>query len=152
MRSDVTLYALTNALQPARRAWVQAAGRVLAGTGLSTSLATVVLLASRLGPSVQQKTLALELGVNPAALVRLLDQGEAAGLLVRNGVEGNRRSKVVDLLPEGQRLAAKMERIVAALRKKLLGDLSTEEVDTATRVLRVLEERAVAWLQDDRTR
>ena len=151
MRPDVTLYAFTNALQPARRAWVQAAGRVLAGTGLSTSLATVVLLASRLGPSVQQKTLALEFGVNPAALVRLLDQGEAAGLLVRNGVEGNRRSKVVDLLPEGQRLAAKMERIVAGLRKKLLGDLSTEEVDTATRVLRVLEERAAAWLQDDRT-
>jgi MarR family transcriptional regulator for hemolysin len=151
MRSQSSPYALTNALQPVRRAWVQAAGRVLATTGLSTSLATVVLLVSRLGPRVQQKTLALELGVNPAALVRLLDQGEAAGLLVRSGVEGDRRSKVVDLLPEGETRADLMEHTLAGLRQELLGDLPAEDVETATRVLRLLEERIAAWLQDDRT-
>lgn len=151
MRPEPALYALTNALQPVRRAWVQAAGRVLASTGLSTSLATAVLFASRLGPRVQQKTLALELGINPAALVRLLDQGEAAGLLRRSGVEGDRRSKVVDLLAEGQRLADQMELTLAELRQELLGHVSTEEVETATRVLRLLEKRSAASLQDDRT-
>jgi len=152
MRSRASLYALTNALQPVRRAWVQAAGRVLAGTGLSTSLATTVLLASRLGPGVSQKTLALELGVTPAALVRLLDQGEAAGLLARKGVDGDRRSNAIDLLAEGHRLAGQMEQTLATLRQDLLGDLPSGDVDTATRVLRLLEERVVAWLHEDRAR
>lgn len=152
MDPDAVLYALTNTLQPVRRAWVQAAGRAIAGTGLSTSLATVVLLTSRLGPRVQQKTLALELGVNPAALVRSLDQGEAAGLLVRSGVESDRRSKVVDVLPQGQRLADGMERALATLRRDLLGDLPVEDVQTTTRVLRLLEERVLSWLQDERPR
>ncbi|WP_217482586.1 MarR family winged helix-turn-helix transcriptional regulator [Sphingomonas sp. CL5.1] len=152
MRSDASLYAFTNSLQPVRRAWTQAAGRVLAGMGLSTSLATVVLLASRLGPHVQQKILALELGINPAALVRLLDQGEAAGVLVRNDVEGDRRSKAIELLPEGRRLAERMERTLAELRRQLLGDVPRAEIDAATRMLRLLEERAARWLRDDRVR
>ncbi|QKS01971.1 MarR family transcriptional regulator [Sphingomonas sp. CL5.1] len=120
--------------------------------GLSTSLATVVLLASRLGPHVQQKILALELGINPAALVRLLDQGEAAGVLVRNDVEGDRRSKAIELLPEGRRLAERMERTLAELRRQLLGDVPRAEIDAATRMLRLLEERAARWLRDDRVR
>jgi MarR family transcriptional regulator for hemolysin len=152
MPPSPSLYALTNALQPVRRAWVQAVGHVLAGTGLSTSLATAVLIASRFGSGVSQKVLASEIGVNPAALVRVLDQGEAAGLLVRNGVEGDRRSNVIDLLPAGQQLAEQMERTLADLRGELLGDLATDEVETATRVLRRLEERAAAWLRDQRAR
>lgn len=146
------MYALTNALQPVRRAWTQAVGRALAGTGVSMSLATAVLITSRFGSGVSQKTLALEIGMNPAALVRILDQGEAAGLLIRNGAQGDRRSKLIDLLPAGRRLAEQMERTVADLRDELLGDLASEEVETATRVLRRLEERAATWLQDERAR
>lgn len=152
MPAEPELHALTNALQPVRRAWVQAAGRVLASTGLSTPIATAVLLTSRLGPDVQQKKLALEMGVNPAALVRTLDQGEAAGLLVRSGVKEDRRSKVVNLLPEGKLRAEQVERMLAELRQHLLGDLATEELYTATRVLRLLEERVAIWLQGDGAR
>lgn len=119
---------------------------MLASTGLSTPIATAVLLTSRLGPDVQQKKLALEMGVNPAALVRTLDQSEAAGLLARSVVKGDRRSKVVNLMPEGKRLAQQMEETLADLRQQLLGILAEADVDTAARVLRILEERAVAWL------
>src|SRR3546814_12964170 len=92
-------------------------------SGLSVSVAAFVVLVARLGPGVQQKVLAIEAGVNPAALVRTLDQGEAAGLLTRRDVPENRRIKVIDLLPEGQKLAQQMEASLAALRKKVLGDI-----------------------------
>src|SRR3546814_3802012 len=64
-----------------------------------------------------QHGLALEVGVNPAALVRTLDRGEAAGLLERNAVSGDRRSNAVSLLPKGEKLAKAMERRVADLRQ-----------------------------------
>src|SRR3546814_20386150 len=80
---DASLYNFTMAIQPARRVWIQAAGAALANSGLSVSVAAVVVLVARLGPGVQQKVLAIEAGVNPAALVLTLAQGEAAGHLTR---------------------------------------------------------------------
>ncbi|SHK11630.1 MarR family transcriptional regulator, transcriptional regulator for hemolysin [Roseomonas rosea] len=145
-----SLYIFTNAIQPARRAWHQAASAAIEGTGLSISLASVLLFASRLGPGVQQKTLATEVGIDPAAMVRLLDQGEAAALLVRRDVPGDRRSKVIHLLPKGQRLADRLEETLARLREKLLKGIPAEELDTATRVLRLFEERIKALLESDR--
>src|SRR3546814_285646 len=132
---------------PVRRAWGSAASVIIADFGLSTSLGTVVILTSRLGPAVPQKELALEVGVNPAALVRTLDRGEAAGLLERNAVSGDRRSNAVGLLPKGEKLAKAMERRVADLRRALLSNLPPEEIETATRILRTLEERAHAYVQ-----
>jgi len=147
MPTDSALFDLTNALQPVRRAWVQAASAIIAEFGLSTSLGTAVLLTSRLGPAVPQKELTLEVGVNPAALVRTLDQGEAAGLLGRNAVSGDRRSNTVSLLPKGEKLAAAMERRLADLRRDLLDNLPPEEIEITTRILRTLEERAQIYMQ-----
>lgn len=147
MAADSALFDLTNALQPVRRAWVQAASTVFVEFGLSTSLGTVVLWTSRLGPAVPQKELALEVGVNPAALVRTLDQGEAAGLLERSAVSGDRRSNRISLLPQGKTLAAAMEQKLAKLRQDLLGSLPPEEIETTKRILRMLEERAQAYMQ-----
>lgn len=147
---DASLYAFTSAIQPTRRAWIQAAGIALADSGLSVSLAVVVVLVSRLGPNVQQKTLAMEAGVNPAALVRTLDQGETGGLLIRRDVPGNRRIKTIDLLPEGQKLALQMEKALAAMRKKLLGDIPLQDIETTVRILRTLEVRALAHTKEIR--
>src|SRR5262249_21225536 len=67
----------------ARRAWAQAAGLAIQNSGLSVSLATVVLLVARHPEGIQQGTLAEEVGVNPGAMVRTLDQAEAAQLVER---------------------------------------------------------------------
>ena len=147
--SDSRLHELTNALQPVRRAWVQAATRQLTGIDVSTSLATVILFASRLGRTSHQRALAVELGVNPAALVRLLDHGEAMGLLIRRDAIEDRRSKIIELLPEGQRLAVFIEETLSKLRRDLLGDIPEADVETAIRVLRLIEERAAGWRRDD---
>lgn len=143
-------YAFTNALQPVRRAWQRAAGSALAASGLSASVATAILLVSRLGDGVRQHVLAEEIGVNPAALVRTLDQAEDARLLERRAVPGNRRVRAIFLLPEGKRLALEMEGAVAALRETLLSDFSPADLETATRVLRAFEERARRHVEDER--
>ncbi len=149
--TPAALYALTTAIQPVRRAWWKAATIALEGSGLSVSLATVVLLVYRHGGGVRQGVLAEDAGVNPAALVRTLDQAEEARLLARRGAAGDRRAKGVHLLPEGERLALIMEANIAELRRRLLGDLPQDEIETATRVLRQFEERIGAFLQDART-
>lgn len=135
-------YALTVALQPTRQAWQQAAGIVLAGVGLSVTLATPVLLVSRMGDGISQQALAERIGVHPAALVRTLDQAEQAQLLERRVVPGNWRQRAIHLLPEGKRLAQEMELALSALRAQVLGDLPAEDIDAAVRVLQALEDRA----------
>src|SRR3546814_11627615 len=101
---DASLYNFTIAIQPARRVWIQAAGAALANSGLSVSVAAVVVLVARLGPGVQLKVLAIEAAVKPAALVRMLDQGEAAGLLPRRDVPVNRALNTIVLIPVGQKI------------------------------------------------
>uniref|UniRef100_UPI0035CC7BB0 MarR family winged helix-turn-helix transcriptional regulator n=1 Tax=uncultured Sphingomonas sp. TaxID=158754 RepID=UPI0035CC7BB0 len=143
---------LVAALQPVRRAWVQAANKTLAEVGLPTALGAIIVVTARMGEQVQQKALAAEVGVNPAALVRTLDQGEAAGLLVREGVEGDRRSKSVSLSPQGRILASQMEDMLGKLRQQLLCDVPVADILTATRILRMLGDRATGHAvahQDD---
>ena len=150
--SAAALYALTNALQPVRRAWQQAAAAALADSGLSVSLATAVLLVYRLGDGVQQNVLAEEIGVNPAAMVRTLDQAQAAALLERCEIPGNRRAKAVHILPEGRRLAVKMEQALADMRAAVLCDIPPEDIETTTRVLRQFEAGANEHLKQLRAR
>ncbi|GBL57179.1 MarR family winged helix-turn-helix transcriptional regulator [Pseudomonas citronellolis] len=141
------LFALTGSLQPARRAWQQAASLVLAESGLSLAVATPVLLVSRMGDGVLQNVLADCIGVHPAALVRTLDQAEAAGLLERHMVPGNRRLRAIHLQDAGRELAERLEKALNALRAEVLGSIPREDVETATRVLRLMEEKARAYAQ-----
>src|SRR3546814_9234591 len=103
------LFALTDTLQPIRRSWVQAVMTVLAEFGLPSSLTAAVILASRSGDAgIRQNVLAEEVGVNPGAMVRILDQAEAASSGKRRGRKEDRRVNTVHILPKGQCLAEKM--------------------------------------------
>lgn len=143
-----SLFDFTNSLQPVRRIWLQAVSQVLADSGLSTSMASAVILAARRGDEgIRQSALAEDVGVNPGAMVRILDQAEEAGLLARRSIPNNRRSKMIFVLPAGKTLAANMEVAIAELRAEILGDLSVEEIESATRLMRLFEKRTVQFLQ-----
>jgi MarR family transcriptional regulator for hemolysin len=144
---EKSLYALTNALQPVRRVWKQAATLVIAKTGISMSLATVVLWVHRNPQGINQRDLAEEVGVNPGALVRLLDQAAALGFLERQELPGDRRFKTLRILPIGADLAKKIEAAADKLRVELMHDVPLEDIETATRILRLFEERASQYLQ-----
>lgn len=151
--SPDALVAFTNALQPIRRVWYQAATIALADVGLPMSLCTTIILTARAGSQgAKQSVLAEEVGVNAGAMVRILDQGEAAGLFQRRDSSDDRRVKIVHILPKGQQLATHMEEVVAAFRTSLIGDMPKDELEIATRVLRDFETRMTAFLQQARTR
>lgn len=140
------LFAFTSAVQPLRRAWTQAAGQVLGKKGFSVSLATAILFTSRLGPDVQQKTLALEVGVNAAGMVRLLDQAEAAGMLKRTEIAADRRGKAINLTRKGQQFVDQLEEELMQLRKELLHGVPLAEIENAVRLMRVLETNCLAYV------
>ncbi|OZI30793.1 hypothetical protein CAL29_22690 [Bordetella genomosp. 10] len=136
---------MTAAVQPARRAWVGAATTVLSHYGFSMSLGLVVLYLKRHGGSAQQKLLAEEIGINAAAMVRVLDQGEEMGVLLRTEHKDNRRSKSVVLSPEGDALAQELGDAMQQLRAELLSDIPVGEIDIAVKVLRRLQASAQAY-------
>lgn len=146
-----SFFKFTNTLQPVRRVWVQAITSVVSGFGLPSSVATAVVLASRHGKKgVKQNALAEEVGVNPGAMVRILDQAEAAGLIERRDAADDRRSKTVHVVRKGQLLSEEIEVAVKKLRASVLGDLPVKDIETATRVLREFEKRVNASLQEGR--
>lgn len=145
--SPEILYAFTNSFQPVKRAWQQAAAFAIADTGISLAVATAVLHVSRLGDGMQQNKLAESVGVNPGAMLRTIDQAEKAGLAERRDVVGNRRVKVIYLLPDGHALAAKMETALAELRSLLLQDVTEPEIVAATNLIRLFETRINNYLQ-----
>lgn len=147
MSSNEALYAFTNSIHPARRAWMMAVTDAISQTGLPSAMASTVLVASRLGPDATQKQLAQELGVDPAALVRTLDQGQEMQLLRRVVSPADRRIRMVELTDRGAELACQMEDLLDEVRGQILADLPREEVEIATRVMRLLEERALDHVQ-----
>lgn len=141
-------FAFTNSLQPVRRIWLQAVSQILADSGLSTSLASALILTARCGEDgIRQSVLTEDVGVNPGAMVRILDQAEQASLLIRRDMPNNRKSKMIFVLPAGKVLASKMETTIAGLRAEMLADIPPEEIDAATRLLRLFETRANHFLQ-----
>lgn len=117
---------------------------------MSAQLGMIILLVWRLGPNVSQRVLAARTGVTPGTLVSTIDQGERLGLLTRKAVAGDRRLKEIELLPKGKRCALRIEDKLTALRRELLGDVSAEEISVATKVLKLLEERAQAIVRRGR--
>ncbi|HBT4619503.1 TPA: MarR family transcriptional regulator [Klebsiella pneumoniae] len=111
------------------------------------TLATVVIHVHRQKEGINQRELAELVGVNPGALVRLLDQATEAGYLERREMANDRRYKTLHILPEGVRLAQKLEEAADKLRLELMADISQDEIDAATRILRLFEERALQYMK-----
>lgn len=147
-QSALALYNLTNAIQPALRTWRQAANAAMEDAGVGFSLGAALIVVARNPQGVTQGILAEQTGVNPGAVVRMLDQGEAAGLIERRIVASDRRAKTVHVTPAGAALARSMEIQLGQLRSALLGDLTIADILTATRVLQVIEKRSAAYMQD----
>ncbi|WP_330960720.1 MarR family winged helix-turn-helix transcriptional regulator [Photobacterium sp. 53610] len=136
------LHELTNSLQPVRRAWKRAVSEVIADYGISMSLASAVVLVYRNPQGLNQKLLAEEIGINPGALVRLLDQASNEQLLERREDTADRRIKTLHILPKGTEIAVSIERAADALRLELMNDVDLAAIEQATQVLRLFEKRA----------
>ncbi|MFH4620566.1 MarR family winged helix-turn-helix transcriptional regulator [Vibrio furnissii] len=141
------LHELTNSLQPVRRAWKRAVSEVIAEHGISMSLATAVVLVYRNPQGLNQKLLAEEIGINPGALVRLLDQASQEALLERREDTVDRRIKNLHILPKGIEIAISIERAADELRLELMRDVDLAAIEQATQVLRLFEKRSIEFVQ-----
>lgn len=89
-------------------------------------------------PGINQSDIATALGADRSTLVRLIDQLEGLGLLVRRPDPEDRRSSVPTLTEEGRRVLAEAARRVRTSEDELARSLSAQERATLLDLLRRL--------------
>ncbi|CAN5412849.1 MarR family transcriptional regulator [soil metagenome] len=129
---------LATQLSPMSRAWMQLADQVLALLGVSNSTGWCLVWLDRLGDNVRQADLARAIGVREASLVRTLHQLETAGFVQRQTDPEDRRANHLLLTVEGRALSGRIEARLVELRRDILADLSTDDIEATVRVCEAL--------------
>jgi MarR family transcriptional regulator for hemolysin len=122
------------------RQWRRAVDLALSSHGISEACAAPLLWIGRLGGGVRQIVLAHHVGIEGPSLVRLLDQLETLGLVVRKDDPTDRRAKGLWLTDEGARLAARMEDVLDELRGRILINVNKADLEAAVRVLQAFDD------------
>ncbi|MEZ2131568.1 MULTISPECIES: MarR family winged helix-turn-helix transcriptional regulator [unclassified Sinorhizobium] len=122
------------------RQWRKAVDQALSAHGISEACASPLVWIGRLGGGVRQVVLANHVGIEGPSLVRLLDQLEALGLVVRKDDPTDRRAKGLWLTAEGEKLAAHMEDVLDELRGRILAKVDKSDIEAAIRVLQAFED------------
>ena len=122
------------------RQWRRVVDLALNSYGISEAAAAPLLWIGRLGGGVRQVVLATYVGIEGPSLVRLLDQLEGMGLVIRKDDPTDRRAKGLWLTAEGEVLASRMEDALDALRGRILANVDQADIEAAIRVLKAFEE------------
>ncbi|ACM26307.1 MarR family transcriptional regulator [Agrobacterium rhizogenes] len=122
------------------RQWRRVVDLVLSSHGISEASAAPLLWIGRLGGGVRQVVLANYVGIEGPSLVRLLDQLEGLGLVVRKDDPTDRRAKGLWLTTEGEALATRMEETLDELRGRILANVDKADIEAAIRVLQAFED------------
>lgn len=85
-----------------------------------------------------QLALAQAIAYDKTRLIKLLDDLEGEGLLVREADPTDRRARIVRLTPAGERRLAQARADIRAMEEELLGELSDRERKTLLSVLQRL--------------
>lgn len=80
------------------------------------------VLGARAGAIQQQ--LSSDMGIDPSAMVKLIDEVEDAGLAERRRRAGDRRAWEVVITPKGRRALQRARRLVTRVEDEVLGGLS----------------------------
>jgi DNA-binding MarR family transcriptional regulator len=111
------------------RLWRASHARIaeaLTTIGLTPALFGVLnVLGARTGAIQQQ--LSSDMGVDPSAMVTLLDELESAGLAQRRRRPGDRRAWEIAITPKGRRTLERARRFVEQVEDEVLGGLSPVE-------------------------
>ena len=98
----------------------------LASIGLTPALfALLNVLGAREGAIQQQ--LSSDMGIDPSAMVTLIDDLEGAGLAQRRRRPGHRRAWEVAITPKGRRTLERARRFAAKVEDEVLGGLTDAE-------------------------
>lgn len=98
----------------------------LGSIGLTPALfALLNVLGAREGAIQQQ--LSSDMGIDPSAMVKLIDELERAGLAERRRRPGDRRAWEVVITPNGRRALERARRFVVQVEDEVLGGLSAAD-------------------------
>ena len=140
MKENISLQRLFTAnLLSTGRQWRRAVDLALSAHGISEASAAPLLWIGRLGDGVRQVVLANQVGIEGPSLVRLLDQLESLGLVVRRDDPIDRRAKGLWLTEEGRKLAMLMEDVIDNLRGRILANVDQADIEAAVRVLHAFD-------------
>ena len=90
----------------------------------------LIALTLKSGDHTMQRDIANAIGIEGATLTHHLGRMESAGLVVRRRLPGNRRSQVVELTEEGERLFSSLLSTVVAFDQRLCDGLDEGELGT----------------------
>lgn len=131
---------ISSGMVSASRHWRRICQTTLANYGISEACAVPLLMIVRLGDGVRQVAVAQASGLESPSLVRLLDQLCNAGFVCRTEDANDRRAKALSLTERGRALAEAIESELVRLRREVLQDIPTADLEAALRVVRAFEE------------
>jgi MarR family transcriptional regulator, lower aerobic nicotinate degradation pathway regulator len=99
---------------------------VLKSIGLSPALFAVLNVLGARDGAIQQQ-LSSDMGIDPSAMVTLIDELESAGLAKRRRRPGDRRAWEVAITPKGRRALERARRSVVRVEDEVLGGLTAEQ-------------------------
>lgn len=118
------------------RRWRTRLDERLRPLGVSQSRWSVLYWLSEAPEGINQTELAERVGIEPAALVRVLDLLERQALVERTICPRDRRVKIVHLLPSAAPLIADIARIGDELRAEVMAEISNSDFRVALQVLK----------------
>jgi MarR family transcriptional regulator, lower aerobic nicotinate degradation pathway regulator len=95
----------------------------LEAIGLTPALFGLLNVLGARDGAIQQR-LSSDMGIDPSAMVTLIDELEGAGLAERRRREGDRRAWEVTITPKGRRTLERARRSAAKVEDEVLGGLS----------------------------
>lgn len=130
--------ALGSLIARAGRQWRRVVDRRLQPFGLTEATWLPLIHLARAPAPMRQKDLAASLVLDGSSVVRLLDALEAAQLIKRREGSEDRRAKTITLTPKGLSVIDRVEAVSREVRHEALASLSGEEIEAATRSLRLI--------------
>lgn len=124
------------------RLWRKLAREAVARHGVAEAGASPLLWIGRLGGNVRQNVLAEHCGMEGASLVRILDELQGAGLVLRVPDTSDRRANLLQLTPAGQIKLAEIEADLAAFRLRTFEGITPAEIQTALKVFSAIKTAA----------
>ena len=121
------------------RRWRRTLDHELVGYGLTDATWRPLVYLGRLGDGIRQTELAEALGIKGPSLVRLLDNLERDGLIVRHEDQGDRRAKILTMTAAGRQVYEQVVAVTDRVAERLLGDAEEAELAAVRRLFNRLD-------------